>query len=294
MYNIRSGAVYRINDNLTTFMAYILYGVLMLGVGLFMSCAVKEVSVKIGDKTISYYTFAPTVQEVIKETGIKDEVRFSTGSLDALKEGESVEYYSISHHLSSKVSDKMVIQVYKHKITKTVVNEVIPAPVNKKWNLCLEPGQQRIIQDGKNGIMKHTFIEHYRDDELLSKKKNGSTVIMAPIPQIIEVGSYNNSSRQISSRQGAAISGQQIKCVSTAYTYTGHRTATGITPRKGVVAVDPRVIPMGTKMYIEGYGYAIAADTGGSIKGKKVDVFFETREEALKWGRRTVLVQLLR
>lgn len=80
----------------------------------------------------------------------------------------------------------------------------------------------------------------------------------------------------------------------TAYSHTGKPTTSGIWPRYGIVAVDPRVIPLGTKLYIEGYGYAIAGDTGGAIQGltpkrgdKKanMDVFFETENEARKWGR---------
>jgi 3D (Asp-Asp-Asp) domain-containing protein len=84
-----------------------------------------------------------------------------------------------------------------------------------------------------------------------------------------------------------------VKFVSTAYTFTGHHTAVGAKTRRGIIAVDPRVIPMGTRLYIEGYGYGVAADTGGAIKGRKIDVFFESRREALKWGRRTVNVYIL-
>ncbi|MCO5386268.1 MAG: 3D domain-containing protein [Desulfosporosinus sp.] len=59
----------------------------------------------------------------------------------------------------------------------------------------------------------------------------------------------------------------------TAYTYTGNNTATGVKPREGLIAVDPKVIAMGSQVYVEGYGYAIAADTGGSIRGNRIDVF---------------------
>lgn len=55
------------------------------------------------------------------------------------------------------------------------------------------------------------------------------------------------------------------------------QTASGLKPQVGVVAVDPRVIPLGTKLYIEGYGEAIAGDTGGAIKGHKIDLFFNSR-----------------
>ncbi len=74
-------------------------------------------------------------------------------------------------------------------------------------------------------------------------------------------------------------------------------TATGIdlrsNPDSKVVAVDPNVIPLGTKLYVEGYGYAVAGDTGGAIKGHHVDLFMPSRNDALKWGRRTIKVTIL-
>ena len=75
-------------------------------------------------------------------------------------------------------------------------------------------------------------------------------------------------------------------------------TATGINlksnPDMKIIAVDTDVIKLGTKVYVEGYGYAIAGDTGGSIKGNKIDVFFPTKAEAYKWGRKTVKIKILK
>ncbi|MGI6005359.1 MAG: 3D domain-containing protein [Christensenellales bacterium] len=84
-----------------------------------------------------------------------------------------------------------------------------------------------------------------------------------------------------------------ITCSATAYTATGNRTATGTVPSVGTVAVDPSVIPMGTRLYIQGYGFGVAADKGGAIKGNKVDVFFNSRTQCLNWGRRSVKVYIL-
>lgn len=70
-------------------------------------------------------------------------------------------------------------------------------------------------------------------------------------------------------------------------------TSTGQRLRKGIVAVDPKVIPLGTKMYIPGYGYGVAADIGSAIKGNKIDVAFESRKDALKFGRRNIVIQIL-
>lgn len=73
----------------------------------------------------------------------------------------------------------------------------------------------------------------------------------------------------------------------------GFSTATGRPVGPGVVAVDPRVIPLGTKLYVEGYGEAIAADTGGAIKGNRIDVWKPSVAAANQWGRKNVRVWIL-
>jgi len=81
---------------------------------------------------------------------------------------------------------------------------------------------------------------------------------------------------------------------STAYTWTGCRTATGVWPSRGTVAVDPRVIPTGSKLWVEGYGEAVAADTGGDIQGQRIDLYMDSEHECLQWGRRKVEVKIRR
>jgi 3D (Asp-Asp-Asp) domain-containing protein len=86
----------------------------------------------------------------------------------------------------------------------------------------------------------------------------------------------------------------------TAYTASKYaRTASGERVSLGVVAVDPRVIPLGTKLYVQSldgsidYGYAIASDTGGAIKNNKIDLFFNTNSDCYKFGVRNVRVYIL-
>src|SRR5439155_27238095 len=69
-------------------------------------------------------------------------------------------------------------------------------------------------------------------------------------------------------------------------------TASGLPVGPGIVAVDPNVIPLGTRLYIPGYGKGIAADTGGGIKGKIIDLWYSTYAECAKWGRRTVTITI--
>ncbi len=70
-------------------------------------------------------------------------------------------------------------------------------------------------------------------------------------------------------------------------------TATGLRARKGIVAVDPRIIPLGTKLFIPGYGEAIAADTGGWIKNNRIDLCFDTLAECYGYGRRRIRIYLV-
>lgn len=95
------------------------------------------------------------------------------------------------------------------------------------------------------------------------------------------------------------VSGRTITMRSTAYTSDPSEnggystTAMGTAIRYGVAAVDPNVIPLGTRLYIEGYGYARAEDTGGAIKGNKIDLGFGSKAQSNNWGRRTVRVTIL-
>ena len=88
-----------------------------------------------------------------------------------------------------------------------------------------------------------------------------------------------------------ATSGMTITVSTTGYALRG-RTATGIPTAPGVVAVDPSVIPLGTRMTIPGYGEAIAADTGGAVHGNVIDLWFASAAQAAQWGRRTVTVTI--
>lgn len=94
---------------------------------------------------------------------------------------------------------------------------------------------------------------------------------------------------------------KELTVTATAYTAycegCSGTTAYGIdlraNPNRKVIAVDPRVIPLGTKVWVEGYGEAIAGDTGGAIKGHKIDVFIPSQENALAWGVKTVKLRVL-
>lgn len=85
----------------------------------------------------------------------------------------------------------------------------------------------------------------------------------------------------------------RLKVDAVAYHLPG-KTALGVPVRKGVVAVDPKLIPLGTKLHVPGYGSGLAADIGYAIKGRIIDLWFPSTERARAWGRRTVTITIYR
>jgi cystine transport system substrate-binding protein len=88
-----------------------------------------------------------------------------------------------------------------------------------------------------------------------------------------------------------APAGRALTVSSTGYSLLG-RTSTGIPVGWGVIAVDPSVIPLGTRVTVPGYGEAVAADTGSAVRGDTIDLWFPTLAQARAWGRRTVTITL--
>ena len=101
------------------------------------------------------------------------------------------------------------------------------------------------------------------------------------------ISSLESQARELAARQ----SGHTLTVLATGYSLAGH-TSTGVPVGYGVVAVDPNVIALGTKLTIPGYGEGIAADIGGAVAGAHIDLWFPTQAEALAWGSRTVTVTL--
>jgi len=169
------------------------------------------------------------------------------------------------------------------------VDEPLAYQVERKVDSTIELGLSKTVQQGKSGLARNIFLITCHNGQEVQREKIRTEVLVQPQNQVIAVGeSYSVS------RGGQRFDFREARYMeSTAYTYTGNRTATGVYPAVGMVAVDPKVISLGTKMYIEGYGYATATDTGGAIKGNKIDVFLETYSQCMDWGRRSVKVYLL-
>lgn len=289
MYSSYNGVIHLRSgrNTVSTITAYTCLGIIVLAVAFFISFSVKRVSVVMGDKKVSYYTLAPTVSAVLKELGVSEEFGPKRNP-SSLKEGEQLSFYTLSRDLNKEISDGASIKIVHNRIEKKAETRTVLVPAKREWDIFLAPGKQRIIDPGRNGLMKDSIVTYYRNGKLVERKKVSSEVVVTPKPMRLACGSYD-----VISRQKPVRGGQALNFEATAYTYTGYRTATGANTRRGIIAVDPRVIPLGTRLYVEGYGHGVAADTGGAIKGRRIDVFLESETAALKWGRRNVNVYIL-
>ena len=119
----------------------------------------------------------------------------------------------------------------------------------------------------------------------LVSKRNSNSAAISSLEATAQTG-------HTASQVAAAVGGKgSMTVTATGYSLTG-RTSTGVAVGYGIVAVDPAVIPLGTRMTVPGYGEGVAADTGGAVSGSRIDLWFPTRAEALAWGTRTVTITL--
>lgn len=228
--------------------------------------------------------------------------------------------------LDTALTEGMTVRLVR-VTTKTVTDIVsVGYHIEEKNTSALTKGTSRIAQQGKNGLQKDTYTVVFHDGVEVSKEKVSSEVTRQPINKIIEKGtaakkttSSSSSSQNASFGSGTASTAKgenfsykkMLVCTATAYDLSYEScgknpgdpyygiTASGMKAGPGVIAVDPSVIPLGTKLYVEAadgswaYGYCVAGDTGSGIYGNRVDLFFNTRTEVRNFGRRTVNVYIL-
>jgi uncharacterized protein YabE (DUF348 family) len=200
--------------------------------------------------------------------------------------------------LDTSVKANAVVNVVRIEKVTDVVEEPISYAVVKKKDAKLPKGKEKIISTGQKGLMTKEYEVVLENGKEVSRKLINKNYIKDKKDQIVAVGTKVN---KVQVSRGAE-TGEEYYVTSTAYTANCNGcsgfTATGINlhqnPNIKVIAVDPSVIPLGTKVYVEGYGYAVAADTGSAVKGYKVDVFFSTKAEAYRWGRRTIKIKILK
>ena len=172
------------------------------------------------------------------------------------------------------------------------------APPILRFSTALTPGARSVLRKGSPTITVFTQRVTLWNNVVVDRQMLSRVVVQTAQPSII-VAAPPRSVAEAMALTGIHRLVAVYAMVATAYTAdsaqaepTG-RTATGMAARYGVVAVDPRVIRLGSRVFIPGYGTAIAADTGGDIHGNRIDLCMDSYRSALNWGRQPVKVYVL-
>lgn len=249
--------------------------------------------------------------------GVKMTVNTCKETVDELLSEKKIEVENtdkINPVKSAKLKAGMNIEIQTYREEKVTETEKIPFVTEKRDNNNLPEGEEKIFQTGSEGEKIKTYTVTYVAGKETDKKFVSETVSKQPTNTIIEVGTKKAEPVQQISEKTKAVAETGSNVVDTGngtkeYTKVLNVRATAYTPyegggngitysgmkaRHGVVAVDPNVIPLHSKLYIEGYGEAIAGDTGGAIKGNRIDVCFESYDTVVNYGVRNVKVYILK
>lgn len=211
---------------------------------------------------------------------------------DVLQEAEVAvgEQDIVNPGLDAVVDGETEIKIQRVSMKQVVEDTKIPFQTVRTSDRNLNKGTRRTRQAGKNGIKRSIYQVTYVDGKEKDRKLIEKFVYEKPQNKIVAEGIL-----QLASRGGRTFSfARALRMEASAYTYTGNRTSTGTKPGVGTIAVDPSVIPLGTRLYVDGYGYGVARDVGSAIKGNRVDVFLKSEAAARRWGRRRVNVYVVK
>ncbi len=232
-------------------------------------------------------TSRTTVAEALMENGI------AIGADDWAEPG-----------FETAVTDGMEITLYRIDVREETVTEKFSGPVENRTDDSMYADEQKVIK-GAEGVKEVSYKIMSSEGNEVYREILSENVISEPGTTVVVTGT---KTRLAATKQGKTFTySKKITVNATAYDTSPEenggysRTALGLTPRFGIVAVDPRVIPLGSKLYIESvddggswtYGYAIAGDTGGAIKGNRIDLCYNTKRECIQFGRRKATVYVL-
>lgn len=176
-----------------------------------------------------------------------------------------------------------------------IERKAIPFEVRYEFSRQVGRGRLIKVRDGKEGELVQSWRVSFENGKPVGKELVDSQRT-EPVHALFHMGQAG-----FATSRGSFMRHKVLTMHATAYDPSAgrgsratFRTATGRRAEFGVVAVDPRVIPLHSLLYIEGYGFAIAADRGSAIKGNRIDLCKDSRWEALQFGRRQVRVHILR
>jgi uncharacterized protein YabE (DUF348 family) len=192
---------------------------------------------------------------------------------------------------SAPLAPDMTVQVVRVTEAILVEQERIPFEIDYRPDPDLELDQQRVLQEGQEGIWERRVRVRYEDGVEVSRTVLDEWMAQAPRPSVVGYGTHIVI-RELETPEGTVEYWRVIRVLATSYSPStaGYQqpgdptfgiTATGERLRYGVIAVDPRVIGLYTWLYVPGYGVGQALDTGGAVKGRRIDLGYEDDELVL-------------
>ncbi len=273
---------------------------------------VQHISVLCGKTTVQMNSYGETVGELLSRAGIV-----------------LTKHDSISVALDEQTYDGMIITLTQTQILQETYQEEIPYETVYFYDPSLPEGEEKILTPGVAGQVQFTADVTYINGKKTDSTVTSETVLQPVVNEIIAVGGKESkpgipvTPEIAEAMEQAAATGQPVILSglivtpegelltfsnqeifkATAYHNTDPGctiwTSTGTLCRVGAIAVDPKVIPYGTEMYIVSndgqyiYGYAVAEDCGGSIKGNRVDLYYDTVAECIQFGIRDCTIYFL-
>lgn len=207
------------------------------------------------------------------------------------------------------ITDGMDVKITRvtSQLVKELKNVEYSTEIRKDSNLG--SNVTKTLQEGQTGEREITTRVVYEDGKEVSREVVSDVVTKEPVKKVLVQGtlgilSFNRGGDQITYKNVIRVKATAYcpckSCTGKDSSSSGYnRTATGTQAKRdpngySTIAVDPSIIPLGTKVYVEGYGFAIAEDTGGAIKGNKIDVYFPSHSQALQWGVKYKNVYILK
>lgn len=255
-----------------------------------------------GDETKTVNSIEMTVADILKDAGY---------SVDA--------YDMVEPALDTVISDTAYIDYTNIDYVTGSYTETIPCSVKTVYSKTMEEGT-KTVKEGVNGEQQVNYTAKIVNGVTVEKVIDSTITLSSPVNAVETIGTKKKTVAVTTSENVKSVSTlaapftieldangnpvnykKHITTQATAYTYTGNKCATGVTPQPGYIAVNPNVIPYGTKMYIKSsdgayiYGYAVAADTGGFVNSRpgNVDLFMSSKAACTAFGRRNVEIYIL-
>lgn len=247
-----------------------------------------------GGQEIVSNTYGQTVGELLEGINLQ------------LNEGDAIDV-----SLDTMTYDGMVLNIDRWTTATEYVYEEVPFETEYVQTNKMLKGDEKVATEGVNGELKHTATVTYFNGQEVSREIVATEQTIEPVNQVIKQGTFEAEKGKLTIKDGVIVTAdgevytykKTMQVKATAYTHTDKGcdmiTATGTTVHWGTVAVDPKLIPYGTKMFIVSndgkyvYGLSAAEDCGGSIKGNRIDLYMPTTSQCFSFGVRNCTVYFI-